>query len=165
MSSSGQWSPLQAPSLQHRGTPKQQAPSQHIHGTLIPLLTAAFCCQPQLKSSSPVSAPMIWKRPETGQANCGVRQWCHAGSGHFSSTPSGWRVQKTGYLWNRFLGMFYCQGGRISCLTRQSSIGSHSKWTFTFPSLKNIFGQTEFSHNFIMLSTQTSGNWLHEEKN
>lgn len=31
--------------------------------------------------------------------------------------------------------------GRTSCLTRGSGVGSHSKWTFSFPSLQNILGE------------------------
>lgn len=93
-----------------------------------------------------------WPSKMGGQTVMPCRQWPFLIHSLRVKSPKEWLPLE------QVSGDVLLPGGRISCLTRQSSIGSHSKWTFTFPSLKNIFGQTEFSHNFIMLSTQTSGN-------
>lgn len=131
-----------------------------LHGSLIPLHTAVFCCQAQLKSSLPVSAPMSWKRPETGQANCGgIQRWPQRQLLFFMHPlrVQRCRVQKTGYLWTRFLRLFYCRGWRTSCLTRWSSVGSHSKWTFALASFKNMLGE---SHNLDPHLNHTVGSNL-----
>lgn len=136
MSSPGQYCHLPAPWLQLGGTPETKgslpADTQLLHGSLIPFCTAVFWYQAQLESPLPVSAPAKWKRPEAGQAKRGGAQRWPYRQLLFLMHSLGvqrCRAQKAGYLWTRFIWLFYGKGGRTSCLT-QWSVGSHSKWTF-----------------------------------
>lgn len=118
-----------------------QADTWLLQGSLIPLHTAVFCYI-RLGSSLPWLSQHPWggKGQRLDKQTVGVQRDHHTESCCFSCTleMQQCRVHKTGYLWTRFLRLFYCKEWRTSCLSQWSSVGSQASGLLVLP-LYRIF--------------------------
>lgn len=117
------------------------ADTQLLHGSLIPSALQYFAIR--LSSSLPCLSQHPWggKGQRLDKQTMGVHRDDHSDSCCFFCTPSEMqrcRVQKSGYLWTKFLRLFYCKGWRTSCLPQWSSEGSEASGLSVFP-LYRIF--------------------------